>query len=168
MAEDQDNRAEGVLGASLGLAGHIERIARQYDQARSRALAEEGLTPRDVEVLNALGRAGAPYRLSQGELARAAQLSSGGMTSQADRMEQAGWVERSRDPHDRRGVLVSLTEAGRQVLERSLKTYLRSAGAGIEGLDAAEQHTLKGLLGKLSAAIEVESSPRRPARKEGR
>lgn len=165
MAEGADNRA--VLGASLGLPGHIERIARHYGLARSRALAEEGLTPRDVEVLNALGRAGSPYQLSLGELARAAQLSSGGMTSQADRMEQAGWVERIRDPHDRRGVLMSLTETGRQVLERSLEIYLRGAGASIDGLDAAEQHTLKSLLGKLSAAIEAESSPRRPARKDG-
>lgn len=147
------------LGGSLGLAGHIERIARHFDRARSRALAEEGLSPRELEVLNALGRAGTPYRLSQGDLARAAQLTSGGMTSQADRMEVAGWVARSRDPHDRRGVLVSLTDAGRQVLERSLKTYVRGAEASIGVLNAAERQTLERLLGKLLAAIESEDLP---------
>lgn len=152
------HEGEAPLGGSLGLAGHIERIARHFDRVRSRALAGEGLSPRDVEVLNALGRAGTPYRLSQGDLARATQLTSGGMTSQADRMEEAGWVARSRDPHDRRGVLVSLTDAGRHVLERSLKTYLRGAETGIGGLDAAEQKTLERLLSKLLAAIEAQDS----------
>jgi len=165
-AQGADNHA--VLGGSLGLAGHIERVARHFDRIRSRALAEEGLTPRDVEVLNALGRAGSPYRLSQGDLARATQLTSGGMTSQADRMEEAGWVARSRDPDDRRGVLVSLTEAGRKVLERSLKTYLQGTDGSIGGLDAAEQQTLKRLIAKLLAAIEGEAAPSRlPEMEEG-
>lgn len=156
MAKPAD---ETVLGGSLGLAGNIDRIARHFDRVRTRALAMEGLTPRDIEVLNALGRAGSPYRLSQGDLARAAQLTSGGMTSQADRMEEAGWVARSRDPDDRRGVLVSLTEAGREVLERSLKTYLQGAGGTIDGLDATEQQTLKGLISKLLDAIEGNERP---------
>jgi hypothetical protein len=44
MAEGAGD-VRAVPGASLGLPVPIERIARHYDQARSRALAAEGLTP---------------------------------------------------------------------------------------------------------------------------
>ncbi|HLI55641.1 MAG TPA: MarR family transcriptional regulator [Actinomycetota bacterium] len=158
MADAEGQESPDQLGGSLGMAGQIEHIARHFDRVRSRALAGEGLSPRDVEVLNALGQAGSPYRLSQGDLARASQLTSGGMTSQADRMEEAGWVARSRDPDDRRGVLVSLTETGRQILERSLKTYLSGAEASFGGLGPADQRALQRILTKLVAAIEGEGS----------
>jgi hypothetical protein len=57
------------------------------------------------------------------------------------------------------GVLGSLTEPGRQVLERSLETYLWGSRASIDSLDAAEQQTLKTLLGRLLAGIDAGSSP---------
>lgn len=148
---------EGTLGGSFGVAGSLERIARHLDRLRSRALAAEGLTPRDIEVLNVLGRSGPPYRLSQGELARAVQLSSGGMTSQADRMEGAGWVARIHDPHDRRGVLLSLTESGRGVLARSLEIYLADADAALAGLSAADLEHLGALLTKLLGSLGTPS-----------
>jgi len=144
---------EEALGGSLGVAGALERLARHLDRMRSRALAAYGLTPRDVEVLNALGRSGPPYRLSQGELAQAAQLSSGGMTGQADRMESAGWVQRSHDPNDRRGVLLMLTESGRGVLARSLAAYLADADATLADLDPADLDRLAELLAKLLASL---------------
>lgn len=145
--------AEQPLGGSLGVAGDLERVARHLDRLRSRALAAEGLTPRDVQVLNALGRSGPPYRLSQGELARAAQLSSGGMTGQADRMEGAGWVERSQDPNDRRGVQLALTESGRAVLARSFGTYLVDADAMLGSIGAADLERLGSLLSRLLAFL---------------
>ena len=148
--------ARRPAGSPLGVAGRLERIARHLDRDRSRALAGSGLTARDVEVLAALHRAGSPFRLSQGDLARAAQLTSGGMTGQADRMEQAGWVERSADPADRRGVLVALTELGQRVLAGSLKTYIESADRALGGLDGAERRVLESLLRKLLLAIEGE------------
>lgn len=149
---------EEALGGSLGVAGALERLARHLDRMRSRALAADGLTPRDVEVLNALGRSGPPYRLSQGELARAAQLSSGGMTGQADRMESAGWVERSHDPGDRRGILLTLTESGRDVLARSLATYLTDAEAALANLGPGDLDRLAGLLAKLLATLGENAS----------
>ncbi|HEU5004000.1 MAG TPA: MarR family transcriptional regulator [Actinomycetota bacterium] len=148
-----------LLGASLGLAGHLEHIARHLDRVRSRALALEGLTPRDVEVLNALGRAGPPYRLSQGQLARSAQLTSGGMTGQADRMELAGWVTRSPDPDDRRGVLICLTEAGQAVLQRSLGTYLGDADRALAVLDTRDRAALAVLLARVVSGLSEEPPP---------
>jgi DNA-binding MarR family transcriptional regulator len=40
---------------------------------------------------------------------------TGGMTLTIDRLEKAGWIARSADPTDRRRVLVTLTDAGRDL-----------------------------------------------------
>ena len=72
------------------------------------------------------------------------------------RAEQAGWVARSADPTDRRGVLVALTELGQRVLAGSLATYIESADRALGGLDDAERAALESLLRKLLLAIEGE------------
>src|SRR4051794_16833985 len=75
-------------------------------------LAEHGLKWEEWSVLAILRRAGEPYRLSAGELAQHAAISSGAMTNRLDRLEANGLVRRLRDPSDRRGVLVELTPKG--------------------------------------------------------
>jgi DNA-binding MarR family transcriptional regulator len=49
-------------------------------------------------------------RITAGELARAAGLSPGAVTTALDRLERAGYARRVRDPEDRRRVLVEPTE----------------------------------------------------------
>jgi DNA-binding MarR family transcriptional regulator len=51
--------------------------------------------------------------LSQRELADRVLLTGSTLTHHLDRMEAAGYLERSRDTQDRRVVRVSLTEAGK-------------------------------------------------------
>jgi DNA-binding MarR family transcriptional regulator len=55
--------------------------------------------------------------LSSGELALAADVSPASATQMLDALEKAGLVERARSGEDRRVVLTSLTERGRQVVE---------------------------------------------------
>jgi DNA-binding MarR family transcriptional regulator len=45
------------------------------------------------------------------------------VTGLVDRMEQAGWVERTADAEDRRVKRVRMTPAGREVLVRAQKAY---------------------------------------------
>ncbi|MDA0180761.1 MarR family transcriptional regulator [Solirubrobacter phytolaccae] len=51
-----------------------------------------------------------------GELAKRADLSPASMTALLDQLEQSGIVERRRSEKDRRQVIVSLTDAGHEVL----------------------------------------------------
>jgi DNA-binding MarR family transcriptional regulator len=55
--------------------------------------------------------------LSTGELALAADISPASATQMLDAMERTGLVERTRSGEDRRVVLTSLTERGREVVE---------------------------------------------------
>jgi DNA-binding MarR family transcriptional regulator len=46
-------------------------------------------------------------------------LSSAAMTNRLDRLEQRGLVERSQDPNDRRGVRITPTKEGLELVDRA-------------------------------------------------
>src|SRR5271156_3369181 len=62
-----------------------------------------GINPIDYQVLNLLDLFGPA---TPGDLAQLTGLSSGGMTVVIDRLEQAHYIERERNPRDRRSVIV--------------------------------------------------------------
>jgi len=64
-----------------------------------------GINVTDLNCLNILALTG---RMTAGELARATGLTTASITGVLDRLEEAGFVSRERDPHDRRRVVVAL------------------------------------------------------------
>ena len=59
-------------------------------------------------------------RLTAGELARLAGLTTGAVTAVLDRLEKKGFVRRSHDAEDRRRILVEVTDRAR---EEALRVY---------------------------------------------
>jgi DNA-binding MarR family transcriptional regulator len=92
--------------------------------------------------------------LSPTRLFKSLMLSSAGITSRLDRLEQRGLVRRLRDPGDRRGILVELTDQGAAILDQAVAANTGSERELIAGLNAAEIETLTGLLRKLLATLE--------------
>jgi len=82
-------------------------------------------------------------------------LSSAGITSRLDRLERRGYVKRHRDPDDRRGVLVELTDAGRDVLDHAVSANTGGEKELLAGLTKQEQKALAALLKKLLAGLET-------------
>jgi DNA-binding MarR family transcriptional regulator len=75
-------------------------------QLVSQAAADRiGINATDLNCLNILSFSG---HMTAGELARATGLTTASITGVIDRLEQAGYVSRERDPHDRRRVVVTL------------------------------------------------------------
>src|SRR3954469_16870332 len=101
---------------AMAIFGRVFRLARNGGDAVERVYAEYGIGRAEFDVLATLRRAGPPYRLSPGALAASMMLSSGGTTARLDRLEKAGLVERSPDPNDRRGVLVRLSNRGKEII----------------------------------------------------
>lgn len=143
---------------ALEITGRLERIARHLDRRATEALNESGLSCRDLEVLGALRRSGCG--LPAGQLAKAAMLTSGGMTGQADRLANAGLVVRQPDPSDRRTVLVSLTAEGRGAAEQAVSSYLAAGEEALTVLTEEERATLAELLRKLLVGLEGPAQPR--------
>ncbi|HLW90176.1 MAG TPA: MarR family transcriptional regulator [Roseiarcus sp.] len=55
--------------------------------------------------------------MTLGALAALEQVRQQSMSQSVDALEQRGWAQRAPDPNDRRQVIVSLTENGREALE---------------------------------------------------
>jgi len=97
------------LGAQLSLLNHS--VGARLD-----------LKATDLECLDLITRYGP---LSPSTLARRAGLHPATMTGILDRLERGGWIDRSRDPSDRRGVVV---EAARGRGAEILRLYLVDSG----------------------------------------
>jgi len=133
----------------LHVLSRISRLARHLDLARSAAFAEHYLDSWEFDVLSALRRSGEPYELSPGQLVTQTLVTSGTMTNRVDRLVTRGYVVRHPDPHDRRGVIVALTPAGREVVDAALSDLLDRERGLLAGLSAAEQLRLSGTLRSL-------------------
>jgi DNA-binding MarR family transcriptional regulator len=77
------------------------------------------------------------------------------MTNRIDRLAAANLVRREPDPRDKRGVLVTLTEAGRDRVDAALDGLLRRERALLVGLDAGERRNLADLMRILLAPFDA-------------
>jgi DNA-binding MarR family transcriptional regulator len=140
--------------APMATFTRLWRAARLADERLLEVFAAHGLEAGWFDVLATLRRAGAPYRLSAGTLARGLVMSTGGMTKRLDKLQAAGLVERSPDPDDRRGVLVSLTPRGLKRVDRAVEDHLANERRLLEVLTDREVRALNGALAKLVEAWE--------------
>lgn len=101
-------------------------------------------------MLSALRRAGAPYELSPKALLQQTLVSSGTMTNRIDRLVERMLVERRTDPNDGRGVLVSITDEGRQRVDTAISALVAAETVVLENLAPIDQERLAALLRKLS------------------
>ncbi|MEP6629237.1 MAG: MarR family transcriptional regulator [Lapillicoccus sp.] len=130
----------------LLVLSRISRLARHLDLARGAAFAERGLELWEFDVLSALRRSGQPYQLSPGQLVTQTLVTSGTMTNRVDRLAARGLVSRSPDPSDRRGVIVALTDTGREAVDGALVDLLRRERELLARLPEAQRHDLASLL----------------------
>lgn len=142
--------------APLQVLSRVARLSKHLDRARRAAFAASELEPWEFDVLSALRRAGTPYRLSPKALLQQTLVSSGTMTNRIDRLVQRGLVERQADPGDGRGVLVTMTELGRDRVDRAISRLLDAEATLLSGLPTAEQERLSALLRKLSLDFDGE------------
>jgi DNA-binding MarR family transcriptional regulator len=138
----------------MEVLSRVSRLDHHLDVARRAAFAEHGVETWEFDVLAALRRAGPPYELSPGRLLRETLVTSGTMTNRVDRLVARSLVERLPDPRDRRGVLVRLTDTGRDTVDGALARLLEQERRLLSALSAAELRQLAGLMRRLAVAVE--------------
>src|SRR5712692_7396157 len=87
------------FGAAIRRTGSLMQLMGQAAADRI------GINATDLNCLNILSFSG---HMTAGELARATGLTTASITGVIDRLEEAGYVSRERDPSDRRRVVVTL------------------------------------------------------------
>src|SRR6478672_1365549 len=139
---------------STGVLGRISRIAALVDQSMDRVFQPHGLTGGDFVVLAALRRSGKPYQLTPTALTRSMMVTSGGTTKRLDRLEARGLIRRDPDPADRRGTLVTLTEAGLTTIDTVAPEHVENEQRLVATLSRDQRETLTRLLRELLLALE--------------
>ncbi len=143
----------GLDVSPIGVIGRISRLARELEQRLEPVYREHGLEPGWYDVLATLRRAGPPYRVRPTEFTTTLMLTSSGTTKRLDRLEQAGLIARTPDPGDRRGTLITLTEAGHTLLDAAIDAHVANEHRLLAALSKTEQRELAGLLRKLQLGL---------------
>ncbi|GAA1512990.1 MarR family transcriptional regulator [Dactylosporangium maewongense] len=139
---------------AMAAFGRVYRLAKIVGDRQERVYGALGLNRGEFDVLATLRRSGEPFQLSPKALTSSLMLTSGGMTGRLDRLERAGLVARSPDPADRRGLVVTLTGAGRVLVDEAVAVGLAEQREVFERLPEARRRQLSALLRELLSAAE--------------
>ena len=118
-----------------------QRSTQALDDAIGRAL---GLNPTDLRCLDWL----VDGPKSAGQVSEATGLSSAATTTLIDRLEQKGFVQRVRDPGDRRRVLVELSPEGAERVGRYYGPMVREGSELLRDLSAEQIEVMRDWLVK--------------------
>lgn len=140
------------------IVGRTGRIVQYIDQALEAKFEEFGISRATFDVLATLRRDGAPYRMTQRSLMHRLLRTSGGMSLRIDALEKEGLVTRSKDPEDRRSVLVTLAPRGLRLLEKVIPQHLANENALLKGLSKADRDQLIVILRKWLLSLEEGAS----------
>jgi DNA-binding MarR family transcriptional regulator len=138
-----------------GVIGRLHRLANALNEELRPVFAAAGLSDGDFDVLAALRRSGAPFQLSPGELSATTMVTSGAISKRLDRLERAGWVTRSVSAEDARARTVSLTAAGRELIDRLFEQHMANEHRLVSGLNDLERTRLANLLERWGRLLGV-------------
>jgi len=129
----------------VGVIGRVSRLSRLIDKRLGENFGEHGLQDWMYDVLATLRRGGPPYELTAGDLVARTMVTTGAMTNRIDRLEALGFVER-RPGHDRRTVIVALTDAGRAKVDEVSTSHMATERDLLAALTPKQQDQLATLL----------------------
>lgn len=139
-------------GRDVRLANESWEALLSAQAAVMRGFGEERMwdevSLKEYDVLSALRKAGCALR--QHDLTKVVLLSQPALSRLLDRLQQRGLVTRVTDPGDRRGVLITLTDAGATAQQRTGARHARSVEARMRVLTPDQQRQLRDLCALLT------------------
>lgn len=137
----------------------LRRIVRALD-LQSKRLEKIGLTGAQLQVIRALSRHDA---LTANRLSREVSLSQGTITAVLDRLEAKALIRRERSSEDKRRLVLTLTDAGREVVSHAPSLLRADFVASFQQLENWEQTLILSCLQRLAGMMDVSSAGTRPA-----
>lgn len=128
------------------LADNSRQLRRLFDE-RVRSL---GLTGPQARLLLALERHPDQNQVFYAERLEIEPIT---LTRIADRMEEAGWIERQADPADRRARILHLTDKSRGIVCRLRANVEGLTEDMLEGFDPAERAAFAAMLDRIAANL---------------
>jgi DNA-binding MarR family transcriptional regulator len=148
----RSNRAD-KRAATAGIVQGLRRIVKALHTYSRDVQREFGLTGPQLWAMKTLARTGP---MTTGCLAEALVVHQSSLSILLNRLERRGLVRRSRDPDDRRVVVLDLTDKGRATATRAPEPAQGRMLHVLEGMTAAEVHDLYRAIERLVGSMEAE------------
>jgi DNA-binding MarR family transcriptional regulator len=133
------------------LQGAMQRSTMWTVLLHHTVASKAGLNVTDLQCLNLLSLDGP---VTPGHLAQAMGITTGGaITAVVDRLEKAGYVRRSRDPDDRRRVIVELVPEATARIANYFEPIAESVQARFAGYSDEQLRTLLDFAGGNNASM---------------
>jgi DNA-binding MarR family transcriptional regulator len=137
----------------------LRKITRAIDLHSRRLLKQCGLTSPQLAALQAVERL---QPITVGALAQEIHLGQATLTGILRRLEDRGLVTRNRGDRDRRSVLVTLSSAGREILQKSPSPLQERFHRELSKLQEWEQTQILATLQRIASMMDagdIEAAP---------
>lgn len=141
--------------SGMAVIGRLHRLADALHGELRPVFERAGLSDGDFDLLAALRRAGDPFSLTPGQLAETTMITSGTVTKRVDRLVAAGLVTRDRVDHDGRQRRITLTPAGRRLVDEVVEAHVANEERLLSGFSDMERTRLTTLLTRWTTSLGV-------------
>ncbi|BCK57635.1 MarR family winged helix-turn-helix transcriptional regulator [Nocardia wallacei] len=153
IAAAWDRELPGARTRSIEIITPLWGVAKLLADERQRTLLRLGIDESTLDLLSTLRRAGPPYQLTTRQITARSLVTAGAISQRLTRAEAAGLITRAPTTSSRRGVLVTLTAEGHEVIERVVRELLDYETTLTDRLTADQQAALIDALRCLAAAV---------------
>jgi len=135
--------------APMAVVGEIWRAGERLRQEVLANWLDWGLDLAGADVILTLRRQGRGKTLSPSVLSKEMMLSTSAMTNRLDRLEKRGFIKRTMDPNDRRGLKIILSDEGFALADKMLASHVETEERMLSRLTESERDQIRALLGKI-------------------
>ena len=151
---DRTERAltDRATAEATAVLAALREVGSGIDGYRRAVASRLGLATADVVTIGLLHR---EEPLRAGQIGERTGLTPGSVTALLYRLEDRGYLTRTRADHDRRGLDVHLTPAGRALGDELVAVLLPPLASIVEDLGSDGCAALVGVLEKIATALVV-------------
>ena len=158
----------GAEPSAAEAAANLVHVATAFlDEVQRRRVAIARLSPSAFQALAVLDGAGEP--LPSNVMAERLVVTTASATSLVDTLERNGLVTREAHPTDRRKVMIAITPAGSDIVDRMLPIVHAAATEAFSTLSEDQRQGFIDALGRVQQQVgrmsESDPKPPRPRRK---
>ncbi|MGH1542985.1 MAG: MarR family winged helix-turn-helix transcriptional regulator [Arenicella sp.] len=152
---EQWNKERGDLNvAAMATIGRVMRLSIIFGREMEKTFNRFNLHMASFDVLATLRRSGTPYALSPGDLIASTMVTSGTMTNRIDQLEKAELITRTKSETDKRSVLIALTDAGFELIDKVIEEHVKTQQQLTANLSDQERGGLDAILRKMTHHFE--------------
>jgi DNA-binding MarR family transcriptional regulator len=136
-----------VPGVPASLSGHYgflsSKVQLRITAMVNTALEPLGITAKHLGLLTVIVHEGP---IPQGRLGELLRIDRTTMVSLADELERGGYVDRSRNPEDRRAYALSATASGKKLQQRAHRLTQAAQDEALAPLSESEREELRRMM----------------------